>query len=112
MNHIASLYFWATFVQTKVQFSIQVSKIRTICSEPVKKYLRNVLSQNMGTFHLWTWGLDRHIYPLLPGISLAILRGHNKFWQDKLSFAVRAGPAEVMGEARRPGFYIKPQHDN
>ena len=75
MNHIASLYFLATFAETKVQFSIQVSKIRTICSEPVKKYLRNVLSRNMETFHLITWGLDRHTYPLLPGISYLFYEG-------------------------------------
>ena len=58
--HIPSLCFWATFVETKVQFSVQVRKIRAFCLEPVKRYLRNVLSQNVETFHLMTWSLDRH----------------------------------------------------
>lgn len=60
VNHIPSLCFWATFVETKVQFSLQVRKIRAFYLEPVKRYLRNVLNQNMETFHLMTWSLDRH----------------------------------------------------
>ena len=66
----------------------------------------------METFHLITWGLDRHTYPLLPGISYLFYEGIINSGRMNYPLQWGRGQAEVMGEARRPGFYINLQRDN